>query len=486
MKRIVTATTAASRSAPRRRTRHQRSAESTARRNANILEPTDEDLEISGRELQDLLDPIPPTTFLRDYWGKRPLHIPGNPEKLGKLLRGAFDRATFDHLLRRAAERKLKGFSVYAGRREGRLLRVGQPALPFPAIQPDQFEAALARGETVAIQNPGLPRLALLITALKAQLGSPGSVEIYTTLSPEGAGYTAHFDRASTFMLQCEGTKRWTLSALPILKWPRASAMITEAGTAQYTCLGTEEWEQVAGADRAEFIEVIMAPGDVLHIPPGVIHGTEAVGGHSLAVNLHFDHSNFLAILTNALERRLLANPEWRHVPVMGDAPDSVPAEMEQFFAARLAEVRTVLEGMAPGGIELQASWRQLIADPGSATLASLPTINNSGAGRPIRKTDTLRLSRRAPLSHARGAGQEGEPVMSLYYGNREVTVSGEWVPFLEGVLRQELFVAEAATAWAKGKEPYPWELVQEYLEALRDQGVVQHDVEDATSTARS
>jgi hypothetical protein len=84
-----------------------------------------------------------------------------------------------------------------------------------------------------------------------------------------------------------------------------------------------------------------------------------------------------------------------------------------------------------------------------------------------------LKVSRRAPMTYAVDKDPEGDPEFYLYYGNREVSVTGAWVPFLKTMITKERFTAHSATTWAaEGK--YPWKTVREYLELLVDQGILE------------
>ena len=41
-------------------------------------------------------------------------------------------------------------------------------------------------------------------------------------------------------------------------------------------------------------------------------------------------------------------------------------------------------------------------------------------------------------------------------------------------MFHKESFVAESATQWADGAEPYPWETAQEYLQTLLSEGFLE------------
>jgi hypothetical protein len=100
--------------------------------------------------------------------------------------------------------------------------------------------------------------------------------------------------------------------------------------------------------------------------------------------------------------------------------------------------------------------------------------------GRPIRHKDVLRLSKRAPLRYALVAERDGRPSFSLFLGAKEVTVSEEWVPFMQSLVRQERFVAESAMRWAPAGMRYRWDDVRGNLKALLHQAILEREDEAA------
>lgn len=175
---------------------------------------------------------------------------------------------------------------------------------------------------------------------------------------------------------------------------------------------------------------------------------------------------------------RLNGDPIWRNVQAFPapDAQGELPAEAKQFLAARLDELRAALDAMTPEDLALNLEWHRRLADPGEATRANLSLTAAAGADeqRLIERGERLRLSRRAPITYAQGLDEDGDQCITAFYGDKEISIGGEWVPFLRTLIAQDQFTAESATRWTEGAVQYDWETVREYLQALLEQGVIE------------
>jgi hypothetical protein len=420
-----------------------------------------------------------PATFITEYWGRKALFIKGQPDKAEKLFGVMFDRDGFFRAVQRTARRGGKDFSLYAGTSPRLLPSSEEPSQPIFPIRVDQLEAKFADGHSIVAQNLDERGLATCAAALKAQLGHAGKVQVHATLTPEGGKHGAHIDPTCGIFVHCEGRKRFLISAEPILSWPCDSAILTADGAGEYNRHTPEDWEEISDVDMTSLKEVVMEPGDVLYIPAGTIHATEAIGGGSVGVHLQFVHANFLDLIRPVLERVLMRNPAWRHLPAEGPAntmPGELPAEVKRFFAKRLEELRQTLNALTPAGLELNYEWHKLMANPGEATLESLVLDGDKSSDRPIQRKDVLSLSKRVPVTYAIGTDSDGDTIFHLFYDTKEVSASGEWVNFLKTLIAQPRFVAESAVAWAPGGQSDPWETVQDFLQVLLDHGILQHE----------
>ena len=417
-----------------------------------------------------------PETFTTQYWGRESLFIKGTADKLQKLIPGGFGSQDFDLAVRRAADLKVKGFRLLARKDKG--LDVVNQKLPPPyvMIEPNQIDWMIASGANISSSAIIDQRLACLAARVKAQLHHPADIHVISTLSTRGNGWPPHVDAVSGLLIQCEGRKRFLVSPRSVVPWPRSYSLLTVEGTRARFPLDFDPQEEIEPVDLDTLIEYIMEPGDVLFIPPGAVHATEALSESTLTVGLMCQSANFFDLLSGVLEDMLLSDPNWRHFPPIDCSrakPGELPAEMLVFYSARLAELRQVIDRLTPTSQELHRAWQQRVADPGESVLASFypgPAAN----ARVVNKGDRLRLSSKAPLTYAPGTNDEGEATFDLYCADKEVSVKGSWVPFLQNMVAQTHFTAETATGWVEGDDAYPWENVRDYLQSLADEGILE------------
>ncbi len=313
---------------------------------------------MSIQELRHLLHPVSPEVFLGDYWERRPVHIPGPPDKFRHLFsRQAFDRAIARHkeagILLRVSFDKEKGSKQVS------------PHLPICAAEVEDY---LTRGASVCADpiDRGDPALATYAATIAKQLGYTGRFSVKAYLSAAGCGFNTHFDKGIATTLQIEGRKRWRFSAEPSVSFPASNAVLDADGRARYAGRlpsSVQAWEQVEGVDETCFEDVILEPGDLLCLPAGTWHQAKAVG-YSLALNLSFQPLEFLPFLMAAIRPLLEASPDWRRsLPAVLDAGSvkELPADLAGFFAERLREVQALLAELDPAGPELTGAWRQAL-----------------------------------------------------------------------------------------------------------------------------
>jgi ribosomal protein L16 Arg81 hydroxylase len=323
---------------------------------------------MSLTELTKLLDPISPEKFTTEYWCREPLFIKGSPEKIERLLPGGFQSKDFFKSVREAAKKRSEGYQLWltAHRYRGLLPGDGGLVQRNLAIEPDQMEWMFASGFNVAADNLKDSRAAAFAAVVKAQLNHFGSIRVTATLSPKGNGWPPHVDPISSFFIQCEGRKRFLISELPVVEWPEEHT----------TFAGDSPAQEIAPIDMKQLTEVVLEPGDVLFIPPGTVHATEALSDRTLTMGLMLEHAGFLNLLSRALELMLQGNPEWHQLPPVNPAlaePGRLPVEAAEFFESRLDELRYLVHRLSPASPELQNLWHRFVADPGQLTSANLP-----------------------------------------------------------------------------------------------------------------
>ncbi len=429
--------------------------------------------EITGRELSELLAPISPEIFEREYWGRKPLFIKGGTEKLGRILPGGFGLEDFFRGTREAESRRAPGFLLWARTSFAK-------TDPMAYIRSGEIDERFTAGANIASINLSDQRVATLAAALKTQLKIAGDIHYGLTLSPEGNGWPIHVDRSDAISLQCQGRKRFVFSEAPALDWPRGSIVIAGDGSPDYFSYDPLPWEEELRAEMGELHEVVLEPGDIFYFPAGILHTTESLSPSSLTLNFVINHPSFFDMVTELLRSRLISNSDWRRLPVVGASsiqPGQLPSEVSEFFAARLKELSREIESLEPAGLALNREWQKLLAEPGKHIRAQLATPAEPVECETVEPQDMLRLSRRAVTSYAIGTEDDGSEVISMYMGDREVSLDNEWVPFLRTMFHKESFVAESTTQWAETAEPYPWETAQEYLQTLLSEGFLERVV---------
>lgn len=422
---------------------------------------------ISGRELRDLLDPIDSETFFSEYWERKPLFIKGGLNKLERLFPAGFTTAHFLDAVHEAEANKVRGFRLWAQRLKDRQVN----------IRSDQIETMIASGSNIATEVPSDRRVAMFVAALKAQLRHPGDISYAATLSPAGQGWPLHVDRSINFSIQCEGRKLFVVSEEPVLQWPVGSISFTDDGAVESFLYNPMPGEETLRVDTSRRLEFEAEPGDVIYWPAGTLHTTRSLSDLSLTLHFVLNHQTFLDLFSRFLLSTFVGRPEWRHLPAphpSDSTPGQTPTEVKEFFAARLREAIEFVEALNPDSLEFNREWHKLLADPGAVVLAHLFPTPTEQRDLAIEPGDELRLSKRAPLTYTFGTDAAGDQTFYLYFADKELSVSGEWVPFLQTLVQQQRFTAVSATQWSEDGQPYPWETVQSYLQVLRDQGILE------------
>jgi ribosomal protein L16 Arg81 hydroxylase len=420
----------------------------------------------TSNALARLLWPVTPDQFFAEYWGKRPLFVKGDAAKLERLIPGGFTRADMLAAVRSATAGGSPHLRVWSQRQ-----RHGQAGTPFEIrdnLSVDEIEAALAEGDNVGCENFDHPAIASLASALKARLRVPGEVMIGASLSPASNGWPLHLDNATSISIQCEGRKRYWVSEQPAIDWPRGSIIFTEQQEVHTFLYDHDDWEEELPIRSSALLEFELEPGDVVYIPCGALHNTEALSESTLNVLMSFSHGQVLPLLMQVVERRLRRDPNWRHLPLAAQAgacTGELPPDVHAFLDRRLVDLRRLLDGLGADAPEFNAEWQRLLADPGVLTVTTAADVE------PIEPDDRLRVTQRAPITWASGRTAAGEPTLTLYCMGAEFGTTGAYTGLLRTLVEQDCFVAAAALDWCADAD---WPTTQEYLGALLQHGVLE------------
>ncbi|MFO0761381.1 MAG: cupin domain-containing protein [Byssovorax sp.] len=216
--------------------------------------------------LDALFAPLGAEAFFSTCWEQAPVHLPGPAERGASLCSLA--------LVREALARPgppPEGLMLFPEHLDPGLDRASLLA------DPARLSAYLDAGHPLVWNRAhGLsPAIDALTSLLSVSFGARVWPNVYAT-GTAGTPFDAHFDAHEVIAVQCEGHKRWWLSALRVDRPLDVAAMEPALGEA----LKSRRDEALA---RTLF-EVTAAPGSVVYVPRGQFHNAHAEGGRSLHV----------------------------------------------------------------------------------------------------------------------------------------------------------------------------------------------------------
>ncbi len=282
------------------------------------------------RRLDSLFAPIGLDVFLRDYHGKRYLHLPGKAEAVADVM-------SWDELQRLlnmvsywtpaslmlSLDRK-----VLAGVEYSRPA-IGQTGQEILRPHPEKVQDWMARGATLILNdidqlNPGLNEVS---GALQLLTGGRAQGNLYCSRRQRQA-FAPHFDTHDVFAVHCAGEKVWRLfegqESAPIahrlFKW------------------GPEEWAKRHGKVEQE---VVMRPGDLLYLPRGRYH--DALASEEGAIHIAFGLTQPKAIdLMPLMMEAMIAGEGFRDdLPLPHARSDKGWESWQRDFAGRLSKLVT-------------------------------------------------------------------------------------------------------------------------------------------------
>jgi ribosomal protein L16 Arg81 hydroxylase len=232
--------------------------------------------------LEEILDPISPETFFKEYWGKKHLVI---KQKWG--LRGSkfSDLFTFDHLskyLNRYPHVKSLQIIDYDGNGTRWCLdkhkKLGQPFL-----RKDQVVNFWKQGKTIVIPLCEYENQKLVDICFEFEkYFGRGCVNVYTSPVAGSKSFSAHGDGTENFLFHTHGKTKWTM------------------------------YRQFLPNKPDDILEkFILTKGDLLYIPQGQFHKVEALSPRILC-SIHFENKK-----NQSLEKFVITDdnsnprPEW-------------------------------------------------------------------------------------------------------------------------------------------------------------------------------
>lgn len=221
--------------------------------------------------LSDILDPVTPERFFSENYDKKPLHIPGDPDKFAglmnwEILSGLLNMSAIwsDKSLLLVADRQPVPAHVFCESVED---RSGNTVLQPVA---EKVMDLLRKGASLVANDIDTltPRLSAVADAFEAGFDAKTQVNLYCSWKQRQA-FNSHFDTHDVFALHVEGEKVWRVYSTRMphpIRHPRH-------GNEAY--LDSDHEKQRGPL----LMEVTMRPGDVLYLPRGWYHDALASSG---------------------------------------------------------------------------------------------------------------------------------------------------------------------------------------------------------------
>ncbi len=254
--------------------------------------------------------PMGTEAFLRNYWLKTFVHIPGHPGRFADLLTWSELNAILEQ--HRLMPPRLK---VY---KDGQALDPSQFLTPtifgVPRLDAGGLIASLAHGASLILDDVQemAPRVRELMQSFQEALHTDSYANLYAGWHSQKA-FQLHWDSQEAFVIQLCGRKRWRLYQ-PTRQHPLKSDI---EAPAQPT--GSPAWEG------------IVADGDTLYIPRGWWHEAFPLNEPSLHLTISPTPPTALDYLGWVMSQLR------RHTELRASLPGDVPAQDE--IAKRISQL---------------------------------------------------------------------------------------------------------------------------------------------------
>ncbi|NOT18455.1 MAG: cupin domain-containing protein [Sulfuriferula sp.] len=189
---------------------------------------------------KQLLGGISADVFLRDYWQKKPLLVRQAVPDFQGLISPAtlFELASDEDAQARLVRQKASGWDLEFGPFAAKTFKPKRDKLPWTLLV-QELNHYLPSGVALLQQFDFIPHARL--------------DDLMVSYAPAGGGVGPHFDSYDVFLLQGMGHRRWQISAQDDLSLVEGAPL-----RILKNFQATEEW--------------ILAPGDMLYLPPQYAH----------------------------------------------------------------------------------------------------------------------------------------------------------------------------------------------------------------------
>ena len=246
----------------------------------------------------DLLAPIGAEVFQKEYLGKKPLHLEGDPDKFRSIMSWSIinDLLSIGSIwttssLMMVLDKEPVANEAYAAPAVGR--DGGQVMRPDP-LKVQQY---LKRGATLVANDIDQLRtpLNMLSRSMEEALGAKVQSNLYLS-SKRKQGFRAHFDTHDVYAVHVEGEKVWHVFE------GRAEDPIAHP---MFKNLSQDHHEKAKGK---LWKEVRLKPGDLLYLPRGQYHYALADDGGCMHVAMGITYPIGIDVVSYMFER-LIGDP---------------------------------------------------------------------------------------------------------------------------------------------------------------------------------
>ena len=264
----------------------------------------------------DILEPIAAEEFFGTYHDRKPLHVPGRPDKFANLM--SWQKLT--QLLNMTAIWTSASLQMALDKEIIPPDRYCRPAIDRNnqhVMQPDPSRVLTLLREGASLIANDIdtlnPDLAATARAFEEQLGAKAQANLYCSRRQRQA-FAVHFDTHDVYALHIEGEKVWRVYE---------GRLDNPIAHPRFKTLSQEYHEEAKGG---VLMEVCLRPGDLLYIPRGQYH--DALASSAGAVHVAFGVTAVIGIdYLNVLFDRAIADPLFRvnAPPIFAGSPrDSV------------------------------------------------------------------------------------------------------------------------------------------------------------------